>query len=69
MERENGQVVEVGSVAAIVAVPITMDAVDDGTQIQLGAEYVKHQVAVDARGRKRGLVYLEGMGAFGRLHR
>ncbi len=53
---------------AVVAVPITVDAVYDGTQIQLGAKYVKHQVAVDARGRKRGLVYLEGIGAFGRLH-
>ncbi len=51
------------------AVPITADAINNGTQIQLGAKYVKHQVAVDARGRKHGLVYLEGMGVFGRLHR
>ncbi len=50
------------------AVPITADAVNNGTQIQLGAKYIKHQVAVDARGHKHGLVYLEGMGAFGQLH-
>ncbi len=49
-------------------VPITVDAIDDGAQVQLGAEYVKHHVAVNPRGRKRGLVHLEGMGAFGRLH-
>ncbi len=49
-------------------IPITADAVYNGTQIQLGAKYVKHQVVVNARGRKSGLVYLEGMGAFGQLH-
>jgi hypothetical protein len=51
-----------------VAVPITADSINDGTQIQLGAKYIKHQVAVNARGCKHSLVYLEGMGAFGRLH-
>jgi hypothetical protein len=54
---------------AAVVMSLTADAVNDGTQIQLGAKYVKHQVAVDARGRKHGLIYLEGMGAFRRFHR
>ncbi len=49
-------------------VPITADAVNNGAQVQLGAEYVKHHVAVNPRGRKHALVHLEGMGTFGRLH-
>ncbi len=51
------------------AVPIVEDAVNDGAQVELCAESVKHHSAIDARGGKGSLVNLEGMDALRRLHR
>jgi hypothetical protein len=49
-------------------VPIAKDAVNDGAQVELGAESVEHHLTIDARGGKGSLVNLEGMGALQRLH-
>ncbi len=51
------------------AVPIAKDAVNDGAQVELGAESVEHHSTIDARdGEGSLLVNLEGMGALRRLH-
>ena len=48
--------------------PITKDAVDYGTQVELGTESVEHQSTINARGGKGSLVNLECMGTLQRLH-
>ncbi len=68
MKRQNSEVGEVTPGAAKVAGPIAEDAIDDGAQIELGAESVKHQTTIDARGGEGSLVDLKGMGALRRLH-
>jgi len=51
-----------------VACPIAEDAIDDGAQIELGAESVEHHTTIDARGGECSLVDLEGVGMLRRLH-
>ncbi len=43
--------------------PTAKDAVNDGTQVELGAESVEHHSTINARGGKGSLVNLEGVGA------
>jgi hypothetical protein len=50
------------------AVPIAKDAVNDGTQVELGTKSVKHHSTINARGNKGSLVDLKGMGALLWLH-
>ncbi len=50
------------------AVPIAKDAINNGAQVELGAESVKHQSMTDVRGSKGSLVYLEDMGVLWQLH-
>ncbi len=52
-----------------VAVPIAKDAVNNGTQVELGTKSVEHHSTIDARGGESSLVNLEGMGALRRLYR
>jgi hypothetical protein len=53
-----------------VAVPITEGAVDDGAQIELGAdESFKHQSTINAMGSEGNLVNLESMGMLWQIHR
>ena len=59
---------EVTPSALEVAGPIAEDAIDDGAQIELGAESVEHHTTIDARGGEGSLVDLEGVGALRRLH-
>ncbi len=47
--------------------PIAEDATDDGAQIELGAESVKHHKTIDAMGGEGSLVDLEAVGALRRL--
>ena len=60
---------EVAPVLTKVAVPVAQDTVDDGAEVELSTEGVKHGAAVDARDGERGLVLLEGVGVLGGLHR
>ncbi len=68
MKRQNSEVGEVTPGAVKVAGPIAKDAIDDGTQIELGAKSVEHQTTIDARGGEGSLVDLKGVGALRRLH-
>jgi hypothetical protein len=68
VERENGEVSKVAPVAMKVAIPITQDAIDDGAQVELCAESVKHGAAVDARDGERSLVSLKRVSALGGKH-
>ena len=43
--------------------PFAEDNIDDDTQIELGAESVKHHTTINARGGEGSLVDLEGVGA------
>ncbi len=49
--------------------PIAKDAVNDGAQVELGAESVEHHSTINARGGEGSLVNLEGMGVLRRLYR
>ncbi len=49
-------------------VPIAEDTVNDGAQIQLGTERVKHHAAVNAWHGESGLVHLKRMCTFRGLH-
>jgi hypothetical protein len=51
-----------------VAVQITKNTVEDNAQVKLGAESVKHQLTINARGGEGSLVYSEGMGMLQRLY-
>jgi len=48
--------------------PIAEDAIDDGAQIELGAESVEHHTTNNASGGEGSLVDLEGMGMLQWLH-
>ncbi len=48
--------------------PIAKDAVNDGTQVELGAKSVNYQSKINARGSEGSLVNLESMGVIRRLH-
>ncbi len=51
------------------AVPIAEDVVNNGAQVELGAESVEHHSTIDARdGEGSLIVNLEGMGVLRRLH-
>ncbi len=68
MKRQNSEVGEVTPGAVKVVGPIAEDTIDDGAQIELGAESVEHQTTINARGGKGSLVDLKGVGALRRLH-
>ena len=48
--------------------PIAEDTIDDGAQIELGAESVEHHTVIDARGGEGSFVDLEGIDVLRRLH-
>jgi len=68
VKQWNGEAGKITPSSLEVAGPITKDAIDDGAQIELGAESVKHHTMINARGGEGSLVDLEGVGALRRLH-
>jgi hypothetical protein len=59
MEQQDCEVGKITPIATEVVDPIAKDAVDNGAQLELRAESVKHGAAVNARDREGCLVCLE----------